>query len=243
MARTVTVERRQELINSTFHSLNRAREGLGNLTAQVAPHLQADTYSSILVDQRGGTLPALVIGGLAWRWAMQTSKWPPRMIDLPGGQRWHQTDKKRYLKSIKPLVGPKRSLVVTEVIAGGEASGNMYAELMRNGIELDVATFQTYCSNDEYHRRWKLPRKNRRVNTDSIRIFSGMFTEDPEVGDIINAAPLVLARSLEEDREQYRSFKFTADEHVILMNAARQYLSGFTDELYAQYFPPLTSIQ
>jgi len=182
----------------------------------------------------------LVIGGLAWRWAMQTSEWPPRMIDLPGGQWWHQTDQKRYIKSIKPLVGPKRSLVVTEVIAGGEGSGNMYAALMRNGIELDVATFQTYCSDDEYYRRWKLPRRNRRVNTDGIRIFSGMLSK---IDDIMNAAPLVLARSLEEDRKQFRSFEVTADEHVILMNAARQYLCEFTDELYAQHFPSLTSIQ
>jgi hypothetical protein len=232
----ISPERKQELTQEIVEHLEPSYPAFDSLVERLAPSLQAKKYSTLLTDIRGGILPAVVIGGLTQRWADQNGSQPPLMVDLPGGKWWHTISHSEYLNNTRSLTSPGRSLVVTEVIAGGEASGRIYMQLQAAGIPVDVAALQTYCETDEYYRRWQVPGRWYGAIPEHVQVYRG--TGKTAEGDLLSDPHLVLARSLKEDREQFfNGPEITVDEHRLLMDVARQQLEQLTDQLYYRHFP------
>lgn len=227
----VPVERVEELRAEIRQGLERTHEGFDSLVTQLTGPIREGLYSSVLIDQRGGSLPAIVICGLMRRWAHDSGTQEPVVVDLPGGKWWYEINKTQYLESVRPLGEMGRSLVVTEVLAGGEGSGLVYAGLKRTGILLDVAAFQTYLSDEEYKGAERWGRFQGLL--EDIRIYRGVQSMS---GDIFNAPSLVVARGPEEDPAQSERQPYTSAEQAVMIDAAQEYLEALTDVLYKRHF-------
>ena len=105
---------------------------------EMRPELEAGIYDSLLGDDRGGRIPALVLREYAQN-IYKKRKQELSTMFVAGARVAHESDVEEYFRKHKKELG-KRTLVVTEYTSTGMGITNLAEALKQNGVSFDVAT-------------------------------------------------------------------------------------------------------
>ena len=138
------------------------------LLSLLRENLDRKEYDSVLGDDAGGRIHALLLGSAIKEIYGDEKKL--NVIFVKGGRLLksspeHVSETETYLERMKDKIG-KRTLVVTEEILGGHSVGKIASMLRGLGIEADIATFQTAGEPEDYE-------GNPMITFEGFKIFNG----------------------------------------------------------------------
>ncbi len=148
-----------------FAMLRGTEQVMSDTIEQIAEPIKEGRWDSLLIDDRSGRLPGLIVGGVMRRYAKEHDQPVPPELFLAAGQVYGfgQDDQdlkiqaiQSRLEQIKSTLGD-RTLIVTEYIQTGESVGRMAKALQAEGIKFDIASVEADYSAE--HQLRKLERR------------------------------------------------------------------------------------
>lgn len=234
-----------EAITDAFED---TRKDFEHLVEQLADGIKAGRWSAILGDDVSGRFPALIVGNLAKRYAIEHGRKPPKQIFFAGGsvpfedqpkerkdretqQKEQQQKLENYIHSQSENLG-NRVLVVTEQVRSGKTLDRIMRALKKEGKMFDLSTLQARGEAADY-----------KIDANGARLFIGKEhagASDPFGSEMSNrlydlGIPLNEAAGIKKEGTSPIA-KRNSIADAELMRHAREKATKLADELYTKYF-------
>lgn len=247
----IKVMKKEAVVNA----FKETKKDFEHLVEQIADGIKNKHWTAILGDDVSGRLPALVIGGLASRYALEHDKKPPKQIFFAGGgvtydgisddrdgQEVVQEQQQKLEEYIHQQAGNlgERVLIVTEHVMSGRTFLRIANALNKEGKAFDIATLWASKAVSDYKRifayengpelfedtKWYVGKENAGA--------SGFF--GTEISSLLYnlGNPINEASGIKKvGTEPIVKLNEDADRDLVIL--ARQKVNELVDELYSKY--------